>query len=382
MPADASRLALILPHRERFGAASVGGVGQVVRTVAVRSRFDVTVLGVEPPAPFPHIAFGKIRAPPRASSHAYLWAAGRAVRRLRPDLVEVHNRADLALHLARRFPTVLVLHNDPRCMRGARSAAGRDRVLRRLAGVVAVSDCVARAMLDGVARPAQRPVMIHNGIDLTALPPPAPREALILFVGRVTADKGADAFVEACAMVLPHLPGWRAEMIGADGFGPDSRETPFIAALRRRAHAVGVRMLGYRPHGEVLVAMTRAAMVVVPSRWTEPFGLTALEAMASGAALACSLRGGLAELAEGACRTIHPDRVDEMAGRLLDLARDPSERARLGEAGRARAALFDAQEAAAAYDRFRQVVLAQAGAVSLRPSGKTPSGRGFPASAW
>ncbi len=45
---------------------------------------------------------------------------------LRPDLVEVHNRPEIALHLARRFRRVaLFLHNDPHGMRGAATAAER-----------------------------------------------------------------------------------------------------------------------------------------------------------------------------------------------------------------------------------------------------------------
>ncbi len=78
--------------------------------------------------------------------------------------------------------------------------------------------------------------MLPNSIDV---PPRVHRvrERLILFVGRVVADKGADAFVEACAAVLPQLPGWRAEMVGADRFSADSPPTPFserVHGARRR----------------------------------------------------------------------------------------------------------------------------------------------------
>jgi glycosyltransferase involved in cell wall biosynthesis len=200
-------------------------------------------------------------------------------------------------------------------------------------------------------------VVIHNGIDHSKIPGPFPRQKLILFAGRMTPEKGADAFVAACARVLPRLPGWRAEMIGADSLGAGSRETDFLTALRPRASAAGIGLLGYLPHEAVLEAMARAAIVVVPSRWEEPFGLTALEAMGCGAALECSMRGGLAELAGGACLQIDPDRVDEMAERLFRLAQDPAERARLGAAGRARSAWFDATRAAGAYDRLRRAVL-------------------------
>ena len=53
--------------------------------------------------------------------------------------------------------------------------------------------------------------------------------------------------------------------------------------------------------------MTRAAIVIVPSRWNEPFGLTALEALACGAPLIVSPRGGLPEVAGEAAVYANPD---------------------------------------------------------------------------
>ena len=96
-------------------------------------------------------------------------------------------------------------------------------------------------------------------------------------------------------------------------------------------------MLGYRDHPEVLIAMARAAIVVVPSRWPEPFGLVALEALASGAALICSPRGGLPEVAGDAAIYADPDRPAEIAAAIRTLASDEGRRAALAEAGRERA---------------------------------------------
>ncbi len=121
-------------------------------------------------------------------------------------------------------------------------------------------------------------------------------------------EKGADAFVAACAIALPQLPGWQAAVIGADRFRSDSPETRYVRAVRAAAARGGVRMLGYRDHPEVLMELSRAAIAVVPSRWAEPFGLAALEAMACGAALVCSERGGLPEVAGEAAVYVEPGR--------------------------------------------------------------------------
>jgi len=193
------------------------------------------------------------------------------------------------------------------------------------------------------------------------LPPPRRRERLILFAGRVVADKAPDAFVSACAAALPLLPGWGAEIIGADRFHADSPDTGYVQMIRAAAEAAHVRMLGYRDHPEVLAAMARAAIVVVPSRWPEPFGLVALEALASGATLICAPRGGLPEVAGDAAVYADPDRPGEIAAAIRTLAGDPARRAALAEAGRRRAQLFDVPVIAAQLAALRAEILAGCG---------------------
>jgi len=183
-------------------------------------------------------------------------------------------------------------------------------------------------------------------VDIAALPPRLPaavREKTVLFVGRVVADKGADAFVRAWGVVGPSLSGWRASIIGADRFTADSPDTPFTRALRPEAVRHGVAMTGYLPHAEVLRTMARASIVVAPSRWQEPFGLTALEALASGAALICSAKGGLPEVAGEAALYADPDHPGALEAAIRLLANDTARRAALAEAGLARAQGFDAR---------------------------------------
>ena len=357
---------MLLPHREIFGPEGGGAVATVVRRLAsARSRYRAIVVGPVFAGPaFPGIAFRPVRpAPwlPLSATQRYAARAARVVARLPPGLIEVHNKPDVALWLARLFPrrrVGLFLHNDPRVMRGARSPAARRHLLGRLAYVVTVSEFLRDALLDGVCQaPGPGPCVIHNALDLAAIPPglaPADRERVILFVGRVVADKGADLFVAACARALPRLPGWRAEMIGADGFSAGGADTGFIRSLRPAAAAAGVVMLGHRPGEAVLHAMTRAAIVVVPSRWQEPFGLTALEAMACGAALVCSGRGGLAEVMGEAGLCVDPDDPEAFAQALVRLAGDGALRAQLSAAGRARVgARFSLENAVARLDDLR-----------------------------
>ncbi len=367
-PAAAPAVAIVLPYREFFSPGSSGALGLLVHRLATwRGQFAPVAIGPPPPTPpFHDVPFHPARAiwwPPANAARRYGHAVARLLAADPPALVEVHNRPELAIFLARRFPGLpvsLFLNNDPQGMRAARTAAERAALLERLAMVATSSAWLRGRLLAGVAAPARDPVVLHNWLDLGEVPASPPeRERTILFAGRVVADKGADSFVAACAAALPDLPGWRAVMIGADRFGPDSPDTRWIQALRPRAAAAGVEMWGYRPHGEVMQAMARAAIVVVPSRWPEPFGLTALEAMAAGAALLCAPRGGLPEVFGDTGIAIDPEDPAALAATIRALAGDPARLAVLGAAGRARARLFDLPVAAARLDNLRRAILAE-----------------------
>jgi glycosyltransferase involved in cell wall biosynthesis len=339
--------AIVLPPNEGFSPEAVGAIGLLVHRLA-RAGAGGLVFGMPTIGePFPDVPFQPVRPGWGLSRGSrYVRGLAAAIRPVRPRLIEVHNRPEIALGLlGLGSPVTLILNNDPRGMRRARSVRQRARLLERLALVMTSSDWLRHRLLEGVPAPARPPVVLPNCIDI---PPRASgsREHLILFAGRVVRDKGPDTFVEACARVLHKLPGWRAEMIGADRFRPDSPDTEFIRALRPRAEAAGVTLLGHQPNDAVLAAMQRAAIVVVPSRWAEPFGLVALEAMACGAALVCSPRGGLPEVAGETALYADPDQPGDLAAAILELATDVGRRATLAAAARLRAEGFGAPAAA------------------------------------
>ncbi len=379
-------VAVVLPPKEGFSDGSVGAIGLLVRRL-VRAGADGIVVGrATRGAPFEDVEFRPAAAGWGLDGIArYASGVAHVLRGIKPGLIEVHNRPAVALHLARRFPKIPVLlwlNNDPQGMRGARTPGERARLLAQLARVITASEWLCRRLLDGLEPPVGRePVVLPNCIELPP-PPRAERDKLILFAGRVVRDKGADSFVQACAQALPQLPGWRAEMLGADRFSSDSPETAFTRDLRPQAEAAGVAMRGYQPYSAVLEAMGRAAIVAVPSRWQEPFGLAALEAMACGAALVCSPRGGLPEVAGEAALYADPDQPGALARAFLDLAGDDARRAALAAAGRSRAEGFGAAAAAQRLLALRREIVGDAAAPSPRrlrtTAGREPLWRGRP----
>ena len=97
-----------------------------------------------------------------------------------------------------------------------------------------------------------------------------------------------------------------------------------------------------QPYDVVKRCMERAAIVVVPSRWQEPFGRTALEAFAGGAALITTGTGGLAEIADNDA-IIEPDLSRQALGSALrKLIENDTLRESLSRRGRKRGkSLFD-----------------------------------------
>ncbi len=366
-------VAVVLPPREGFGPGRTGALGLLARRLTATPGFrTIIVAGPQDGPVFPGIDLLTV-APSRwwlgNTSLRYARAVAHRLRTLRPALVEVHNRPEIALSLASRLPGIpvtLILNNDPQEMRESRTPAEREVMLRQLALVMTSSAYLRGRLLDGVSNPARDPVVLPNCLDLTELPPPVPRQRVILFAGRVVADKGPDSFVSACATALPHLAGWHAVMIGADRFRADSPDTEFVRVVRAAAEAATIQVLGYRDHPDVLAAMGRAAIVVVPSRWAEPFGLVALEAMASGAALICSPRGGLPEVAGDTALYADPDEPGALARAIRALAGDVPRRTALAAAGLARARLFDAPVIAAQLAALRREILGPDPAMTIR----------------
>ncbi|MDQ3355545.1 MAG: glycosyltransferase family 4 protein, partial [Actinomycetota bacterium] len=167
--------------------------------------------------------------------------------------------------------------------------------------VITCSSYMREHVADIYGLEEERVAVVPNGIDPSELEPvddlatlrsrfAAPDERLVLLVGRLVYEKGFQLALEA-------LPGL-IERLGAVRFlvaGSGTHE----AELRRQAHE-----LGLDPHGtflgwigdDVLHSLYRIAdLTVVPSIY-EPFGLVALEAMASGCPCLVADTGGLREV--------------------------------------------------------------------------------------
>jgi starch synthase len=227
--------------------------------------------------------------------------------------------------------------------------------------VIAVSEGTRDDVLSHFAVQPERVHVIHNGIDAKFFAPDPATDALerhgvdparpyVLFVGRITRQKGIVHLVRAIDRLDPEIG-----VVLAAG-QPDTPELAaeveagVTAARRERPNVVWIpEMLGRE---EIRQLYSHAAIFVCPSVY-EPFGITNLEAMACERPVVATAVGGIPEVVVDAetgllvpvafsqDEPMSPADPDHLAGDLAaainSLMADPDRRARMGAAGRRRA---------------------------------------------
>jgi glycogen(starch) synthase len=270
--------------------------------------------------------------------------------RYRFDVVHGHDWlvAMAGDHLARRFgaPLVITIHATEHGRHQGwvdkhpqSHIHGVERwITNRADRVIACSYYMREQVVDIFGVEEKRVVVIPNGIDPEDLHPQdeselerlraefaAPDERLVLLIGRLVYEKGFQLALEAMPRLVREVPGTRFLVAGSG---------THEAELRRQATELGLddhgTFLGWIGD-DVLHSLYRIADVcVVPSIY-EPFGLVALEAMASGCPCIVADTGGLREVvpheeAGLRFRPRDPEALGEMVERVLT---DSALRARL-----------------------------------------------------
>jgi phosphatidylinositol alpha-1,6-mannosyltransferase len=177
---------------------------------------------------------------------------------------------------------------------------------------------------------------------------------LILFAGRLAAEKGACDLIEALPKILAALPDAMAVIAG------DGPERPSLEALAEtRGVGASLRFAGWLNRSALAAAMAAADMVVVSSR-REGQGLVALEAMAAGTPVIAADVGGLPETVrdDETGLLIPPEAPEALAGAVIRLAGDPDLSQRLAQAGGAMVRkTYSSAAAAEAFGALYQAVL-------------------------
>lgn len=252
------------------------------------------------------------------------------------DLVHVHDwfgtEGGSRLAKQHQLPMVFTVHSteyDRSLGHPWAEILGREQLgIREADRIIAVSKHLKQQLVDRYGAPADKIRVIYNAVRpperLARIPPERPT---VLYLGRLAAMKGVDTFLRAAAQVAPQIPD---ALFVVAGEGP---EYPRLLALA--AHlgiAERTLFLGRVTDEERTSLLARADVFVLPSV-VEPFGIAALEAMASGVPTILSKTSGVAEVAGHAFAVDFWD-IDEYASRMAELLSYPTLRRTMGEQGR------------------------------------------------
>ena len=305
-------------------------------------------------------------------------AIAQAVLATAPSVVHSHTwYANLAGQMAARVagvPHLITAHSlEPRRPWKAEQLGGGYRLsswiesetYRSADAIIAVSAGMRHDVIDcyPFVDPAKVKI-VHNGIDVSVFKPTHdesvlrrhgidPTRPFVLFVGRITRQKGLIHLLRAAAK----LPDGVQLVLAASS--PDEKTigdevAAAVAALRERRPADVVWIESMVAKSELIVLLTHAAVFACPSIY-EPLGIVNLEAMACGTPVVASAVGGIPEVVvnglTGVLVEYEADRVadfeSELGDALIDVLGRPTDAAAMGEAGRRRAAEhFDWQQIA------------------------------------
>jgi glycosyltransferase involved in cell wall biosynthesis len=356
-------VAYVFLRNSVFGPKGAASVELCVRDLIRHSRYAASTLVMCPKVaePFPGIAINTVPDVAFGGNLAKAWTVGKLLKRRGVEIAIVENHLPAAAFVAASsgLPVVLQSHAYERAASGALKRAERDFHLRRLAGVAFVSeDCLARfRALHPNARAPMR--AIPNGLDMADWGSAGAKDKTILSVGRALDDKGHREAMGAIAAVLTTRPDWSARFV----LSATEREPSTVRALRAAAAPFGerVRIDVNLAYAEVKSAWQRAAIGMALTKTPEPFGRTALEALASGAALITSGLGGLAEVCGTDALTVDPGDAGAVASALASLVDSRELRENYVRAGRARVeAMYDIRIVARRMDDFIEEVARRA----------------------
>lgn len=214
-------------------------------------------------------------------------------------------------------------------------------LIARTDGVVATSRKTAAYL-------TRDPVVILHGIDTEGFTPPADRAALrrrlglpedhvtLGCYGRIRAQKGTDAFVEAALTLLRERPNVTALVMGRATEGHDG----FLTGLKDKVRAVGladrILFLPEVPVHEIADWYRALDLYVAPQRW-EGFGLTPIEAMACGVPVVATRVGAFEEIVTDETGTlVPPGDIPALTAAIAPWLEDAGRRAAAGRAALAR----------------------------------------------
>lgn len=259
--------------------------------------------------------------------HDYARIAAMLATKFECDLIHVHDwmtfPAGLAAAAAVRRPLICHVHATEfdRCGPGINQAVYdlEREAFHACPQVIAVSEYTRNILVERYGVAADKISVVYNGVDLDEIEGPRSeederpiRDKIVLFLGRMTLQKGPDYFIRAAQLVIEKNKRVRFVMAGVGDMYYRMIELAAELGIGGHFHYTGAL-----DRSEVRRIYRMSDLYIMPSV-SEPFGITPLEAISHGVPVILSRQSGVSEVLHG-CEKVDFWNVDELASRILSL---------------------------------------------------------------
>ena len=285
-----NKIAILLPYKENYNVNKAGAASIWVKDYLSKSKLrnSTTVFGnlennLKPLTKnFINISLKKTIL---SKNIAYTNELYKHHLKKKFDIIEIHNRPESLLYMLKKKVSsklIFVFHNNPQEMRGSSSVKERIYLAENADYLYFVSMWVKNKFFEGLPYSNRNNCeILYPSINrLNKFPK---KEKLIIFSGKLNSSKGYDLFSTTIIKILDKFKNWKAIAIGNE-----PRE-------KFNFKHKNFKVLDWLEHKKILKYYSKSSISVVPSRWQEPFGRTAMESAAHGCATITSNRGGLIE---------------------------------------------------------------------------------------
>lgn len=204
-------------------------------------------------------------------------------------VIEIHNRPHFFLFLKKKnknYKFILVFHNDPNLLRGSKTIKEKLFIIANCDELIFISEYVKERFYYNINNylSIKGKIIYHSIKYNKSLCKKFPKKNnLIIFCGKLNSAKGYDIFGKAVIKILDKYNDWSAIVAGNE-----KREIYNFKHER-------LKIYDWISHDRIINFYKKSSISVVPSKWQEPFGRTAMESSDLGNALITSGRGGLKE---------------------------------------------------------------------------------------
>ncbi len=206
---------------------------------------------------------------------------------------------------------------------------------RKVATAVVGSGYIKQELIRNGFRPETIEVLPPSVVPFDTPPKPLPTSPSILYVGQMIRGKGIDILLRAHQLLLKRYPA----SVPLEIVGSGNAEQQLRKLVRELETGRLVTFHGWVPNDRLIPFYDSASMLVVPSRWPEPFGMIGVEAMLRARPVIASRAGGIPDWLEDGVTgyLVPPNAVKKMAEKMELLLRNPGMSGEFGQAGYERA---------------------------------------------